>query len=32
MHRPEGPGLWKKHVDVAMAGDDRFVGSGTYAE
>lgn len=29
---PGRPGVWQKHVYVAMAGDDWFVGSGTYAE
>ncbi len=29
-HRLNRPGLWAKHVYVAMAGDDWFVGSGTY--
>lgn len=29
-HRLHHPGLWEKHVYVAMAGDDWFVGSGTY--
>ncbi len=29
-HRLNRPGLWEKHVYVAMAGDDWFIGSGTY--
>ncbi len=31
-HRLNRPGLWEKHVYVAMAGEDWFVGSGTYAD
>ncbi len=31
-HRLNRPGIWEKHVYVAMAGDDWFVGSGTYQE
>lgn len=30
-HRLDRPGTWEKRVYVAMAGDDWFVGSGTYA-
>ncbi len=31
-HRLDRTGVWEKRVYVAMAGDDWFVGSGTYAE
>jgi signal transduction histidine kinase len=31
-HRLDRAGVWEKRVYVAMAGDDWFVGSGTYAE
>jgi len=31
-HRLDRAGVWEKRVCVAMAGDDWFAGSGTYAE
>jgi len=31
-HRLDMPGPWEKHVYVAMAGEDWFVGSGTYTK